>query len=100
MIDLHLLKENPDLAKCIKLEMTGIELLDYQDELVKRVVEAKEKEENKKEEYLTPKELADILKVSLVTIWSWDRKGITQPLRIGNQKRYRRSDVEKFMQQE
>jgi predicted DNA-binding transcriptional regulator AlpA len=52
------------------------------------------------EEYLTPQEMADTLHVSLVTLWHWDNKGITKPLRIGNQKRYRRSDIEKFMQKE
>lgn len=49
------------------------------------------------EELLTPAQFAEILKVSLVTIWNWDRKGITKPVRIGNAKRYRRSDLEKIM---
>jgi len=52
------------------------------------------------EEYLTPQELADMLHVSLVTLWHWDQKGITKPLHIGNQKRYRKSDIEKIMQKE
>ncbi|MBN2742720.1 MAG: helix-turn-helix domain-containing protein [Marinilabiliaceae bacterium] len=47
------------------------------------------------EEYLTADEVADKLKISLVTLWSWDRKGITSPVRIGNMKRYRKSELDK-----
>ena len=101
MIDLTILKENPELAKSIRFEMTGSDLLTVSDELVRLAVEAeKAKQKSAPEEYLTPQEFADALKVSLVTLWSWDNKGITRPLRIGNKKRYRRSDLEKIMQHE
>jgi|GEM_PF-3057937 len=49
------------------------------------------------EEYLTPSEFAQSLKISMVTLWHWDNKGIIKPLRVGNLKRYRRSDLEKIM---
>lgn len=49
------------------------------------------------EEYLTPSEMAQSLKISMVTLWHWDNKAITRPLRVGNLKRYRRSDLEKIM---
>ena len=49
------------------------------------------------EEYLTPVQFAEALQVSLVTLWSWDRKGITKPLFIGKAKRYRRSDLERIL---
>lgn len=101
MIDLATLKENPDLAKAIRFEITGDELLTATDELTKRAIEAeKAKESPKPEEYLTPEEVCKILQISNVTLWSWDKKHITRPLRIGNLKRYRRSDIEKFMTQE
>ena len=51
----------------------------------------------KEEEYLTPQEMAQALKISMVTLWHWDKKGITRPLRVGNLKRYRRSDLESIM---
>jgi hypothetical protein len=51
----------------------------------------------KEEEYLTPAEMAQFLKVSMVTLWHWDKKGITRPLRVGNLKRYRKSDLEKII---
>lgn len=44
---------------------------------------------------LTPKETADLLKVSTVTVWAWSKStpGILNPRRIGNQVRYLRSEV-------
>lgn len=98
MIDIVLLKENPELAKCIKIEMNLADLLAF-GELIQRTAteEAIINMSKNREEYLTPQRLADILHVSLVTLWSWDNKGILNPLRIGNAKRYRRSDIEKIL---
>jgi excisionase family DNA binding protein len=47
------------------------------------------------EEYLTKKEVSQILKVSLVTIHDWNKKKILNPFRLGNLIRYKRSDLEK-----
>ena len=49
------------------------------------------------EEYLTRKQLAAILQVSLVTIHDYNRKKILDPLRLGTLIRYRRSDIEKAL---
>jgi len=69
MIDLTVLKENPELAKNVRFEINGADLLTFGESIHKQ-------------------------------LWSWDRKGITKPLRIGNQKRYRKSDVEKTLQEQ
>ncbi|OFX39152.1 MAG: hypothetical protein A2X03_12510 [Bacteroidetes bacterium GWA2_40_15] len=97
MIDLNILKENPELAKSVKLEISGADLLAFGEAIHKAAFEAGEKTPIEKEVYLTPAEFAEVLKISLVTLWSWDRKNITRPLRIGNKKLYRRSDLEKIM---
>ena len=98
MIDLQVLKENPELAKSIRFEITGFDLLTVTDEFSRRAVEAeKAKKIPAPEEYLTGEEFANILKISMVTLWNYDKRGITTPLRIGNSKRYRRSDVEKVL---
>ena len=98
MINLEILKENPELARNIKLEVTGADLLAFGETILKNAVnDARKNQQTKPEEFLTPQELADKYKVSLVTLWSWDKKGITKPVRIGNAKRYKLSDVEKFI---
>jgi len=98
-IDLTALKENPELAKSVRLEMTGADLLAFGEAIHKSAIEAAEKSQKENEEYLTPAEFAEVLKISLVTLWSYDRKNLTRPLRIGNKKLYRRSDLEKIVQQ-
>lgn len=45
------------------------------------------------DELLTPKETAQLLKVSTVTVWDWEKRGILNARRIGNQVRYLRSEV-------
>lgn len=98
MIDLTLLIENPELAKNLKLEIAGSDLLAFGETIHKNaILEAENKRAPKPEKLLTPQQFADILQVSLVTLWSWDKKGITSPVRIGNAKRYRLSDVENFL---
>jgi len=90
------LKDNPELAANLNVTARASDL----QEFAKMCIEAgkQEKIETKDpEEYLTPAQFAEALQVSLVTIWNWDKKGITRPLRIGNAKRYRRSDLEKLL---
>lgn len=42
---------------------------------------------------LTRKEVAQILKVSLVTLHHWSKKGLLTPHRIGNKIRFNKADV-------
>ncbi len=100
MIDLNVLKENPELAKSVKLEISGADLLAFGESIQKAAIKDNNKAPLMSEEYLTTKQIADILQVSKVTIWHWDKKGITNPLRVGNMKRYRRSDIEKVLQKQ
>jgi DNA-binding transcriptional MerR regulator len=37
--------------------------------------------------------------IHISKLWHWDRKGITNPVRIGNAKRYRSSDLDKLLKQ-
>ena len=48
----------------------------------------------KQTEYLTRKEVAKILKVSLVTLTDWNKKGILKPYRLGNLIRYKTTEIE------
>ncbi len=48
-------------------------------------------------EYLTRKEVAKILKISLVTVHVWNKKKILNPFRIGNLIRYKRLHIDKAL---
>jgi len=49
-------------------------------------------------EWLTGPETQRILKISAVTLWKWDKKGITKPHTLnGNRKRYRKEEILQVM---
>jgi excisionase family DNA binding protein len=48
-------------------------------------------------EYLTRKEVAKILKVSLVTLSDWNKKGVLKPYRLGNLIRYKRVELDQAL---
>lgn len=50
-----------------------------------------------KEEYLSRKEVADLLKVELSTLHNWCKKGKLKPYGIGNRVYFLRSDIEKAL---
>jgi hypothetical protein len=95
---LSILSQNPELAKYIKIEATASDLIAFGDMIVQKAIREIQRHSSvEPEEYLTPAQFAEALQISLVTLWSWDKKKITIPLYIGNQKRYRRSDLEKIL---
>jgi excisionase family DNA binding protein len=51
----------------------------------------------KQPEYLTRKEVAIILKVSLVTLSDWNKKGVLKPYRLGNLIRYKTNEIEESL---
>jgi excisionase family DNA binding protein len=48
-------------------------------------------------EYLTRQETATILKVSLVTLSDWNKKGVLNPYRLGNLIRYKRTEIDQAL---
>lgn len=55
------------------------------------------KQEDPKEEYLTRREVADLLKIELSTLHNWSKKGKLKPYGIGNRVYFLRSDIEKAL---
>jgi DNA-binding transcriptional regulator YiaG len=99
MIDLNTLKDNPELAQHIRIETNGASLIAFAECLIDRTItEMRKLQQSEAEEYLTPQQFADVIGITLVTLWNWDKRGITKPLHVGNKKRYRRSDLEKIME--
>jgi len=92
----EIIKDNPELTDNLVFKVTGADLKDYAIfcfEKGKKEISPPQTED----ELLTPDQFAERLKVSKVTLWHWDRKGLTSPIRIGNAKRYRRSDLENLI---
>ncbi len=100
-MNFQILQQNPELAKDLTLQVNSNDLLNFAETLVKQTadeVETRLKEQNKPDELLTRQQVAEMLGVTLTTLWHYNRKGILPTIKIGNKVRYRRSDVEKALQ--
>jgi excisionase family DNA binding protein len=45
-------------------------------------------------ELLTRDEVCNLLRISLQTLHSWNKKGILTPIKLGTRIRYRKSDID------
>ena len=46
---------------------------------------------------LTADKVCEMLSITRITLYNWDKKGITNPVRLGNLKRYKLSDIEELI---
>lgn len=80
------------------IQIENINADDFKDEIIRGVIIALKDlilpiSNNEEEQLLTREQIAKMLSVSLVTLWSWDKNNILQSYRIGNKVRYKKSDV-------
>ena len=54
----------------------------------------KQPEPPKENRLLTTEQAAEMLSVSRITLYNWRKKGILEPIRVGNLLRYRQADIE------
>lgn len=97
MIDqsiLTILRDNPEAAKNLRLEINAFDLMAFLTMVERKITSDNERLMPQKDEMMTSKQVASEFQVSLVTLWNYDKRGITHPVKIGSQKRYRRSDIE------
>ncbi|MEY8849700.1 helix-turn-helix transcriptional regulator [Psychroserpens sp. XS_ASV72] len=86
--NLTLTAVNPDQLKDLIVEGIREEF----KELISQLTPQKNQEE-----LLTRKEVCTILQCSMTTLWHWDNKDLLKPVRIGRNVRYRKSDVDVFI---
>ena len=69
------------------------------NELLRQISEIKEIISEMNSELMTRKQVADLLQISLPTLWDWTNKGIIPAYRIGNKVRYKRNEILKVLEQ-
>ncbi len=86
------------------LQLENTNANDFKNEIVKDVTnalkgyaETLQNPDNNK--LLTRQETAELLSVSLVTLWDWTKKDIVPAYRIGNKVRYKKSEILLALQQ-
>ncbi len=90
---LNSLITNPELAEKISVNVSARDLISFARELAIQL-KPEPATTPPAEKYFTPDETAEILKVSRVTLWQWNRKGILRAKKVGNVLRYLKSDIE------
>lgn len=78
------------------IQIENITVEELKNELIvefKQLLRTFLEQQEKLDELLTRQETANILKVSLVTLWDWTKKDILPAYRIGNKIRYKKREV-------
>jgi excisionase family DNA binding protein len=95
-LEWDLILRNPDLARKLTFQMTGEDLLTAIQKVAKSIGTGKQDIISDDERYLTVEQAANMLQVSRVTLWDWNKKGILPAFKIGRQVRYKLSDIQKI----
>jgi len=56
--------------------------------------------DDKKDAYLSPKQVAEMLGINLCTLWRWKQCGYLIPFEIGGKRRYRKSIIKDMLKHE
>ena len=91
-----------DLTKIIEagnnvvLQVSPKDLNQFATDLIQKIISEAQPEPTPGEKFLTTEEVCDLLRITRVTLWTWEKKGVINPVRLGNLKRYRLTDIEKL----
>ncbi|QVY66875.1 helix-turn-helix domain-containing protein [Polaribacter sp. Q13] len=91
------------ITKTVQItEVTIEELSDkIADKLLLKIeVYLKDLSKSRNVQLLKRKEVADLLRVSLVTIDAWSRIGLINPIRMGNKKFFKKQDILDVLEQQ
>ena len=93
---IELMKNTPNAI----IQISVGDLYSFAGELINGVTEALNKSHARKtaEQLLTTDEVADILKVSKMTLHRWNKRGILPKIELGSKRRYLRADIETFIE--
>jgi excisionase family DNA binding protein len=78
------------------IQIENITVEEFKNELIiefKQLLKSFLEQQEKVDELLTRQETANILKVSLVTLWDWTKKDVLPAYRIGYKVRYKKREV-------
>ena len=90
---LQLAKEMPNTI----FHLSAKDLLDFANEILagaKMIAQLELEKSQYCDELLTIEEVCELLKVSKMTLYRWDKLGILKKIEVGGKRRYRKSDVE------
>lgn len=90
---LQLAKEMPNTI----FHLSAKDLLDFANEILagaKMIAQLELEKSQDCDELLNIEEVCELLKVSKMILYRWDKLGILKKIEVGGKRRYRKSDVE------
>lgn len=81
------------------LIVSAADLKDFAADLMQaaRAETERQLDEQRNERYLSAKETAKLLGIDASTLWRWRNSGYIQPVTVGNQAKYKLSDINAFI---
>lgn len=89
---LNFLQSNGSLNITINAEQL-IEVINYTIQKSKSEFEQKQTIET----YVTRKKAAELLNVTLSTLWRWNKENYLNPVEVGGKRRYKQSDIDRII---
>lgn len=92
-----------ELAQCapaINLTITAADLKDFAALLIAETKAELEQSisDSKAETYLSSEKVMQMMEISKSTLWRWKKRGYLVPVRLGNNERYKLSDIKKILE--
>ena len=90
-----LITENPNVV----FQVTGADLKAFADQLLigAKAIAMQEAEDAANNKLLSVEEAAELLSVSKMTLYRWDKNDVLKRVEIGGQRRYRKSDIDRLI---
>lgn len=89
-----MISDNPNVI----FQISGLELKAFAEQiLIGAKAIAMQEAAEKKEQLLTIDEAAELLKVSKMTLYRWDKEDVLKKVEIGGKRRYRKSDIDRLI---
>ena len=90
-----LITENPNVI----FQVTGADLKAFADQLLigAKAIAMQEAEDAANNKLLSVEEAAELLSVSKMTLYRWDKNDVLKRVEIGGQRRYRKSDIDRLI---
>ena len=91
-----LITENPNVI----FQVTGADLKAFAEQLligVKAIAMQEAEDAANNDKLLSVDEAAELLSVSKMTLYRWDKNDVLKRVEIGGQRRYRKSDIDRLI---
>ena len=94
------IQELAQFAPTINLTITAGDLKEFATQLIAETKEQLEQSisDSKAETYLSSEKVMQMMEISKSTLWRWKQRGYLVPVKLGNNERYRLSDIKKILE--